>query len=56
MINRFTEYYFGSCTFAVSKSARLPSKDSYGYLVQSRPALLNTSNAPESKILMRITD
>ena len=45
--------YFGSCTPAAPLGTRLPSRDSYGYLCQSRPAPKTTADAPDSEILVR---
>ncbi len=54
MFSRFSECYSGSCTPAVLNSTYLPSQGSYDYLVQSRQALLSTTGAPDSEILLRI--
>jgi hypothetical protein len=48
-----TVCYFGSCTPAAALGTRLPSRDSYGYLCQSRHAPRTTADAPESEILVR---
>jgi len=48
-----TMCYFGSCTPAAALDTRLPSRDSYGYLCQSRHAPRTTANAPDSEILVR---
>ena len=48
-----TVCYFGSCTPAAILGTRLPSRDSYGYLCQSRHAPRTTADAPDSEILVR---
>jgi hypothetical protein len=48
-----TVCYFGSCTPAAALGTRLPSRDSYGYLCESRHAPRTTANAPDSEILVR---
>ncbi len=48
-----TVRYFGSCTPAAALGTRLPSRDSYGYLCQSRHAPRTTADAPDSEILVR---
>ena len=48
-----TVCYFGSCTPAAALGTRLPSRDSYGYLCQSRHAPRTTADAPDSEILVR---
>ena len=45
--------YFVPCAFVASLRTHLPSNHSYGYAFQSRRALRNTTNAPESEILVR---
>jgi hypothetical protein len=47
-----TVCYFGSCTPAAALGTRLPSRDSYGYLCQSRHAPRTTADAPDSEILV----
>jgi len=44
--------YFVPCTSAASLRTHLPSNHSYGYAFQSRHALRNTTDAPESEILV----
>jgi hypothetical protein len=51
--SRVTVCYFGSCTPAAALGTRLPSRDSYGYLCESRHAPRTTANAPDSEILVR---
>jgi hypothetical protein len=46
-----TVCYFGSCTPAAALGTRLPSRDSYSYLCQSRHAPRTTADAPDSEIL-----
>ena len=48
-----TVCYFGSCTPAAALGTRLPSRDSYGYLCQSKHAPRTTAGAPASEILVR---
>jgi hypothetical protein len=48
-----TVCYLGSCTPAAALGTRLPSRDSYGYLCQSRHAPRTTANAPDCEILVR---
>jgi hypothetical protein len=48
-----TVCYFGSCTPAAALGTRLPSRDSHGYLCQSRHAPRTTADAPDSEILVR---
>ncbi len=48
-----TVCYFGSCTSAAALGTRHPSRDSYGYLCQSRHAPRTTADAPDSEILLR---
>ena len=48
--------YFVPCTSVVSLRTRLPSNHSYCYAFQSRRALRNTTNAPESEIPVRNAD
>jgi hypothetical protein len=48
-----TVRYFGSCTPAAALGTHLPSRDSYGYLCQSRHAPRTTADAPDSEILVR---
>ena len=45
--------YFVSYTSVALLSAHLPSNHSYCYAFQSRRALRNTTDAPESGILVR---
>jgi hypothetical protein len=45
-----TVCYFGSGTPAAALGTRLPSRDSYGYLCQSRHAPRTTADAPDSEI------
>ncbi len=45
--------YFVPCASVASLSTHLPSNHSYGYAFQSRRALRNTTDAPESEILVR---
>ncbi len=52
-ISNVTVCYFGSCTPAAALGTRLPSRDSYSYLYQSRHALRTTADAPDSEILVR---
>jgi len=52
-ISSVTVCYFGSCTPAAALGTRLPSRDSYGYLCQSRHAPRATADAPDSEILVR---
>ncbi len=44
---------FVPCTSVASLRTHLPSNHSYGYAFQSRRALRNTTDAPESEILVR---
>ena len=48
-----TVSYFDSCTPAAALGTRLPSRDSYGYLCQSRHAPRTTADALDSEILVR---
>ena len=48
--------YFVPCTSVASLRTHLPSNHSYCYAFQSRRALRNTTDAPESKILVRNAD
>ena len=50
---RLTVCYFGSCTPAPVLGAHFPSRDSYGYLCQSKHAPRTTAGAPASEILVR---
>ena len=52
-LSTVTVDYFGSCTPAAALGTRLPSRDSYGYLCQSRHAPRTTADAPDSEILVR---
>ncbi len=45
--------YFGSCTSAPALGTHFPSRDSYGYLCQSKHAPRTTADAPDSEILVR---
>jgi hypothetical protein len=47
-----TERYFGSCTPAAALGTCFPSKDSYGYLCQSKHVPRTTADAPDSEILV----
>ena len=49
----FVGRYFVPCTSVASLRTRLPSNHSYGYGFQSRRAPRNTTDAPESEILVR---
>lgn len=44
--------YLASCVSAVCNSTSFPSQGGCNYLVESRLSLLNTSDAPEFKILV----
>jgi len=48
--------YFGSCTSAPVLGTHFPSRDSYGYLCQSKHAPRTTADAPDSEILVRYAD
>jgi len=48
--------YFGSCTSAAALGTHFPSRDSYGYLCQSKHAPRTTADAPDSEILVRHAD
>ena len=48
-----TVCYFGSGTPAPALGTRFPSRDSYGYLSQSKHAPRTTADAPGSEILVR---
>ena len=52
-LSSVTVCYFGSCTPAAALGTRLPSRDSHGYLCQSRHAPRTTAVAPDSEILVR---
>jgi hypothetical protein len=51
-----TVCYFGSCTSAPALGTHFPSRDSYGYLCQSKHAPRTTADAPDSEILVRHAD
>jgi hypothetical protein len=53
---RLTVCYFGSCTPAPVLGTHFPSRDSYGYLGQSKYAPTTTAGAPASEILVRHAD
>jgi hypothetical protein len=54
MNDKKSDCYFGSCASAAPNSTNLPSQGSFGYLAQSRLALLSTADTPESEILVRV--
>ena len=52
-LSNLTVRYFGSCTSAPALGTRFPSRDSYGYLCQSKHAPSTPADAPDSEILVR---
>jgi hypothetical protein len=52
-LSSVTVCYFGSCTPAPALGTHFPSRDSYGYLCQSKHVPRTTADAPDSEILVR---